>query len=77
MFPRKTSWRHYNEGELTEDMANYSTARETGDFLEKQFQAESDMGLMYKCTLSAARLKFGSRLRVAAQERLSKWVLIR
>ena len=72
VFPRKVRWRHYHDGELIPEMLNYATAVETGDFLEREFQAESDLGMMYQCSLREARLKFGSRLRISAQGAVEK-----
>ena len=68
-FPRKCKHRIYPEadhvfdGELRD---NYSSARESAEQIERQFQQEIELGAMVRYDLDQARAEFGDELVVAS-----------
>ena len=69
LFPRKCKHRIYPEadhvfdGELRD---NYSSARESAEQIERQFQQEIELGAMVRYDLDQARAEFGDELVVAS-----------
>ena len=73
VYERKVKWRKYDESEQILDMENYRSAVGIGEVLQKQFEEESNLGMMYETTLVQAQSDYpGDRLRVAANGALEK-----
>jgi hypothetical protein len=73
VFERKTKFRSYDESEFSADVANYKSAAgpAMAAVLEKQFLEESELGMMYRSTLSEAKDEW-SDLRISAQGAIEK-----
>ena len=74
IFARKTTW---NLGELEEHQqcewqANYSSTREHLPQVQKQFEAEVEMGFMESMTLDQALARFGDRFALTAIGAIAK-----
>ena len=73
VFERKTKFKKYDETEFLAEAANYKSAAgpKMSSVLETQFAAEEKLGMMYKTTLTQAKLDFAD-LRIAAQGAIEK-----
>ena len=73
VFSRKKKWRKYDESEAIFDMENYKSALEAGSTLQKQFEEEEKLGMMFPTSLALAKAEYpGDRLRIAAQGAIKK-----
>ena len=74
VFERKTRWRAYDEvAEVSLCMDNYRSTAGLEAVLEAQFQEESLLGMMFRCSMNEARRLWpGDRLRIAAQGAIEK-----
>jgi hypothetical protein len=73
VFRRKERWRKYDDSDFVCEMDNYTSAKDAGGALRKQFLEEADLGMMFEIPLSEAREKYpGDSLRIAAQGAIEK-----
>jgi hypothetical protein len=70
VFPEKSKFRRYDDGDLVADMDNYKSA--SSEVLERQFLEEAEMGLMERVPTETARREYGQTLRIAAQGAILK-----
>ena len=69
LFPRKSKHRIYPEADRVFDgelRDNYSSAKESAEQIEQQFEQEVQMGAMVRCDLDQARAEYGDELTVAS-----------
>lgn len=71
VFSEKVSWRQYDSEQSeylvdSEWRQNYPTAKQNAAVLEKQFEAEEELGAMVRMDLQEAQSRYGSRLRLAS-----------
>jgi hypothetical protein len=73
VFARKTKRRKYDDTELILEMKNYPTAEQASADLQRQYEEEEKLGMMFPLSLKTARKQFpGDRLRIAAQGAIPK-----
>jgi hypothetical protein len=73
VFQRKVKQRKYDETDLVLEMKNYPTAAQAAEDLQRQYEEEEQMGLMFPLSLKTAGMKYpGDRLRIAAQGAIPK-----
>ena len=69
LFPRKTKHRIYPEADRVFDgelRDNYSSARESAEQIQRQFEQEVEMEAMVRCDLEQARAEYGDDLFIAS-----------
>jgi hypothetical protein len=71
VFNEKVAWRQYDaeQSEFLVDSGwrkNYPTAKQNAAVLEKQFEAEEELGAMVRMDLQEAQSRYGDRLRLAS-----------
>ena len=75
VYERKSKWRKLDETAFLADTTNYLSATLPGmeDVLQRQFEEESKLGMMYETSLSEAQAQFpGDKLRIAPQGAIEK-----
>ena len=73
VFHRKKKFRKYDETEMVLEMNNYPTAAQAAEDLQRQYEEEEKLGLMFPITLKMAKQRYpGDRLRIAAQGAIPK-----